>query len=107
MVVQSPHIRWYMAAIILLQNKYLGTKPLAQIEWKIGGSHFWSGLVKVKLDFVRIGSFIVKDGSQLEEDKWLGNAILFKYYPFLYNIARLKHISIAEILRCHAQPFLA
>lgn len=47
-------------------NKYLGSKPLTQVEWKARDSHFWSGLVKVKRNFFRFGSFIVKDGSQIQ-----------------------------------------
>lgn len=32
----------------LLRNKYIGSKSLAQMEWKMGGSHFWSCLMKGK-----------------------------------------------------------
>jgi len=49
----------------LLRNKYLGSKPLIQVEWKNGDSHFWSSLMKVKRDFFRFGSFLVKDGTQV------------------------------------------
>ena len=62
----------------LLCNKYLGLKPLIQVEWKNGDSHLWSSLMKVKREFFRFGSFIVKDGTQVHfwEDKWLGNSSL-------------------------------
>ncbi|WVZ62677.1 hypothetical protein U9M48_012392 [Paspalum notatum var. saurae] len=58
----------------LLRNKYIGSKPLAQVEWKIGDSHFWSCLMKVKLDFLRFGPFRVMDGSQVRfwEDVLVG-----------------------------------
>jgi hypothetical protein len=84
----------------LLRNKYLGSKPLLQVEWKNGDSHFWSSLIKVKRDFFRFGSFIVKDGTQVRfwEDKWLGNSSLQEQFPCLYNIARPKHVTIAEVL---------
>jgi hypothetical protein len=49
----------------VLRNKYLGSKPLAQVESKIGDSHFWSYLMSVKHDFLHFGAFLVKDGSQV------------------------------------------
>jgi hypothetical protein len=49
----------------ILRNKYLGFKPLAQVQWKNGDSHFWARLMKVKRDFLRFGTFIIKDGSQV------------------------------------------
>ena len=84
----------------LLRNKYLGSKLLIQVEWKNGDSHFWSSLMKVKRDFFHFGSFIVKDGTQVRfwEDKWLGNSSLQEQYPYLYNIAKPKHVTIAEVL---------
>ena len=84
----------------LLRNKYLGSKPLIQVEWKNGDSHFLSSLMKVKRDFFHFGSFIIKDRSQVRfrEDKWLGNSSLQEQYPCLYNIARPKHVTIAEVL---------
>ena len=84
----------------LLCNKYLGSKPLIQVEWKNGDSHFCSSLMKVKRDFFRIGSFIVKDGTQVRfwEDKWLGNSSLQEPCPCLYNIVTPKHVTIAEVL---------
>jgi hypothetical protein len=32
----------------MLCNKYLGTKPLVQVVWKSGDSHFWASLMKAK-----------------------------------------------------------
>ncbi|WVZ51380.1 hypothetical protein U9M48_002532, partial [Paspalum notatum var. saurae] len=84
----------------LIRNKYLGSTPLSQVEWRPGDSHFWSGLLKAKQDFLRFGSFKVKDGSQVRfwEDIWLGSTPLRAQYPCLYNIARPKNITIAEVL---------
>ncbi|WVZ88215.1 hypothetical protein U9M48_034759 [Paspalum notatum var. saurae] len=80
----------------------LNTKnvALAQNLWlKWNGkleTHFWSCLMKVKLDFLRFGTFIVKDGSQ--ENNWLDGTSLRNQYPSLYNIARSKFITIAEAM---------
>ncbi|WVZ62069.1 hypothetical protein U9M48_011857, partial [Paspalum notatum var. saurae] len=83
----------------ILRNKYVGSKPLAQVEWKVGDSHFWSCLMKAKLDFLRFGTFIVKDGTQVRfcEDNWLDGTPLRNQYPSLYNIARSKFITIADL----------
>ncbi|WVZ95150.1 hypothetical protein U9M48_040950 [Paspalum notatum var. saurae] len=68
----------------ILRNKYVGSKPLAQ----------------VKLDFLRFGTFIVKDGTQVRfwEDNRLDGTPLKNQYPSLYNIARSKFITIAEAM---------
>ncbi|WVZ76754.1 hypothetical protein U9M48_024697, partial [Paspalum notatum var. saurae] len=50
----------------LLKNKYLGTKPLSQVEKKPGDSQFWSGLMKVKPIFLNGGVYKVNSGSQLK-----------------------------------------
>ena len=49
----------------ILRNKYLGNKPLVQVQWKSGDSHFWASLMKVKANFLKFGTFIIKDGSQI------------------------------------------
>ncbi|WVZ95101.1 hypothetical protein U9M48_040905 [Paspalum notatum var. saurae] len=74
----------------------LGSTSLSQVEWRPGDSHFWSGLLKAKQDFL----FWVKDGSQVRfwKDIWLGSTPLQAQYPCLYNIARPKNITIAEVL---------
>ena len=76
------------------QYKYLGPKPLVQVQWKSGDSHFWASLMKVKRDFLRFGTFIINDGSQVRfwEDTWLGNSPLRDQYPQLYNIAKRSRI---------------
>ena len=73
---------------------------MAQVEWKSGDSHFWARLMKAKRDFLRFGTFKVKDGSQVRfwEDKWLGTTTLCEQYRCLYNIARPKHVTIAQAL---------
>lgn len=92
----------------LLWNKYLGSTLFSQVEWRQGDSHFLYGLMKVKRNFLLFGSFKVKDGSQVRfwEDVWLGSSALRTQYPILYNIARPKNISIAEVL-CSSRPNLS
>uniref|UniRef100_A0ACD5UXU2 Uncharacterized protein n=1 Tax=Avena sativa TaxID=4498 RepID=A0ACD5UXU2_AVESA len=53
-----------------------------------------------KNSFFRFGSFLIKDGSEIKfwEDSWLGNIPLMEQYPALYNIARNKSDTIAEVL---------
>jgi hypothetical protein len=62
----------------LIHNKYLGSKPLSQAFWKLGDSHFWAGLMKVKSDFLRFGTFLIKNGAQIRfwENQWLGTSPL-------------------------------
>jgi hypothetical protein len=84
----------------MLCKKYLGSKPLSQVQWKNGDLHFWASLLKVKRDFLRFGTFIIQDGSQVSfwEDKRLGQSTLRQQYPCLYNIARHKQVTVAEVL---------
>ena len=74
----------------LLRRKYVSSKPVSQLSWKAGDSHFWAGLMSVKAKFFRYGSFLIKDESEIRfwEDSWLGNEPLREQYPALYNIAR-------------------
>jgi hypothetical protein len=48
----------------ILKNKYLGTKALTQVSRRSGDSQFWSGLMKVKGDFLKWGQFQV-DGQSI------------------------------------------
>ncbi|WVZ63267.1 hypothetical protein U9M48_012909 [Paspalum notatum var. saurae] len=84
----------------MLRNKYLRAKPLSQAQWKNGDSHFWACLMKVKNDFLRFGTFLIKNGSQYRfwEDRWLGQSTLREQYPCLYNIARYKQATVVEVL---------
>ena len=84
----------------IIKNKYLGSKPIVQAQWKSGDSHFWASLMKVKNDFLKFGSFTIKDGPQIRfwEDVWLENKSLREQYPHLYNITRKKQDTVADIL---------
>jgi len=84
----------------LLRRKYIGSKALSQVYWKLGDSHFWAGLMATKKHFFRFGSFNIKDGSEVRfwEDKWLGSATLRERYPALYNIVRHKNDTITTVM---------
>ena len=71
----------------LLRNKYLRHKTIRQVEYMPGDSHFWSSLMKVKNDFLRMGKFMVGDGSQTRfwEDAWLETIPFKLQYPDLYQ----------------------
>jgi hypothetical protein len=45
----------------LIQNKYLHSELLPQVESKVMDSVFWKGLMKVKDEFVERGSFHVRN----------------------------------------------
>ncbi|WVZ67109.1 hypothetical protein U9M48_016236 [Paspalum notatum var. saurae] len=84
----------------LLRNKYLGTKPLSQVEKKPGDSQFWLGLMKVKPIFLNGGVYKVNSGSQVRfwEDNWLENIPLIEQYPVLCNIVHRKHDTVATVM---------
>jgi hypothetical protein len=62
----------------LLKRKYIGSKALSQIFWKLGDSHSWAGLMALNKFFFCYGTFSINDGSQIHfwEDIWLDNAPL-------------------------------
>ena len=55
--------------------------------------------MKVKHNFLRFGTFLIKNGSQVRfwEDRWLGQSTLREQYPCLYNIARYKQAIVAVV----------
>jgi hypothetical protein len=54
----------------------------------------------VKSKFFEKGRFMVQDGTQTRfwEDLWVGNESLMKSFPSLYNIARKKNVTVAQVL---------
>ncbi|EEE51773.1 hypothetical protein OsJ_33218 [Oryza sativa Japonica Group] len=78
----------------------------SRFYWQSDGQKKVS-LMKVKRDFLRFGSFIIKDGSQIRfwEDKWLGNSTLKEQYPYLYNIVRHKHATVAQVFENNPPSF--
>ncbi|WVZ90617.1 hypothetical protein U9M48_036902 [Paspalum notatum var. saurae] len=80
--------------IICLHQMELGNKYY--YSEKNGDSHFLACLMKVKHDFLRFGTFLIKNGSQ--EDRWLGQSTLREQYACLYNIARYKQTTVAAVL---------
>jgi hypothetical protein len=84
----------------LLRNKYLSSKCLSQVQIKPRDSHFWKGLLKAREDFLRCGTFKIKDGSQTRfwEDTWLGSKPLGEQFHNLYNIANYPHATVANVM---------
>ena len=78
----------------------MGSQALSQVDWKPGDSHFWAGLMATKKFFFPLGTFSIKDGSEIRfwEDKWMGNTTLREQFPALYNIARYKSATLATVL---------
>ena len=83
----------------LLRNKYLKDKTLGQVNKKAGDSYFWTSLMGVNDNFLSLGRFLLKDGSQIRfwEDIWLGNRTLKSQFPSLFNIVRRRHATVAEV----------
>jgi hypothetical protein len=71
----------------LLREK-IPNKTIGEVQWKPGDSHFWSGLMKVKDQFLEFSTFNLHNGTHVRfwEDKWFGNVPLKDQYPCLYNI---------------------
>jgi hypothetical protein len=84
----------------LLHNKYLNNKTLSQVTVQPHDSPFWRGLMKVKDEFFKRGSFIVNNdmSTRFWEDTWLGNRPLADQYPSLYSIIRNKNVTVATTL---------
>jgi hypothetical protein len=83
----------------LLRKKYLSRYTLTKVTSKQGDSHFWAGLMKVKDTFLNLGSFILKNGTQIRfwEDRWLGSQPLMTQFPSLYNIVPKKSATVASV----------
>jgi hypothetical protein len=83
----------------LLKNKYLGDKSLTQISRRSGVSHFWSGLMNIKDQFLRLGHFQVGDGQNTRfwQDKWLTGRPFCEQFPNLFNTVRNKSALVVEV----------
>jgi hypothetical protein len=59
----------------LLRNKYLRDKPFSLIKKRSTDSHFWSGIMGVRDDFLKFIRFNMENGVRVQfwEDKWMGN----------------------------------
>jgi hypothetical protein len=84
----------------LLQNKYLQSKILSQVQVKPTDSSFWEGIMSGSDEFFQWGCFVIDDGmnTRFWEDLWLGSTPLSSQYPTLYNIIRYKHVRVADVL---------
>jgi hypothetical protein len=83
----------------LLKQKYVGSKALSPVIWKLCDSHFWTGLMETKKNFFRHGFFFLRMDLMICfcEDKWLGNTTN-REQPYLYAIVRHKGDSLAHVL---------
>ncbi|WVZ64383.1 hypothetical protein U9M48_013904 [Paspalum notatum var. saurae] len=83
----------------LLRNKYLSSKCLFQVQIKPGDSHFWKGLPKVRENFLRCGTFTIRDGSRTRfwEDIWVESNPLKDQFLSLYNIVHYPHKAVANV----------
>jgi hypothetical protein len=84
----------------LLRRKYLSNKALTQCKKQPGDSHFWSGLMKIKDQFLQCGHFKVRSGTEIRfwEDTWVGDQPLKLAYPNLFRIVRKKSATVVEVL---------
>jgi hypothetical protein len=84
----------------ILRNKHLKNQTIGKVVRKSGDSHFWSGLMKVKEDFLRFASFKLNNGTQIRfwEDKWISNTSFWDKYPSLYDIVRRKSDIVPSVL---------
>ena len=84
----------------LLRRKYLRDKTITQVQYMLGDSYFWVGLMMVKRDFLRFGKFNLGDGSQVRfwEDVWMGARSLKDCFPSLYSIVRKKNTIVKSVL---------
>jgi hypothetical protein len=48
-----------------LRKKYLKNKTIGEVQWKPRDSHFWSGLIKVKDQFLEFSTFNLHNGTQV------------------------------------------
>jgi hypothetical protein len=73
---------------------------LSQVTVQPHDSPFCRGLMKVKGESFKRGSFVVNNGTDTRfwEGTWLGNRPLAAQYPSLYNIVRNKSVTVASTL---------
>ena len=75
-------------------------RPLRKSRKKPGDSHFWSGLMNVKNDFLGCVTFKIQNGKQVrfQEDKWMGNTSFSEQYLNLFNLIFQKHDTVQKVL---------
>ncbi|WVZ85896.1 hypothetical protein U9M48_032754 [Paspalum notatum var. saurae] len=92
-----------------IQNKCLLSKWLFKLlnedgSWqrliKKRDSHFWSGLMNVKEQFLSFSSFRTRNGRCVRfwEDQGIGNKTLMEKFPNLYRIVRRKGVTVVSVL---------
>ncbi|CAN6182020.1 unnamed protein product [Urochloa humidicola] len=84
----------------LLRRKYLRDRTITQVQHMPGDSQFWTGLMKVRDEFLNLGKFSLGDGSQIRfwEDTWITSLPLKVLYPSLYSIVRKRSATVQSVL---------
>ncbi|PNT69431.1 hypothetical protein BRADI_3g55256v3, partial [Brachypodium distachyon] len=83
----------------LLRRKYCKGKLLHQVSPRQGGSHFWSGLLRVRNVFLSFCRRIVGNGKRTRfwEDEWWGRCSFAVKFPRLYNLTFSSEISVHTV----------
>jgi hypothetical protein len=78
------------------QTNIWAQNALPRFNFKPRDPQFWKGLLKVREDFLRYGSFKIRDGSQTRfwEDTWVDSSPLKEQFPSLYSIANCPHVIV-------------
>lgn len=72
----------------LIRRKYCRGKLLAQVVHRQGDSHFWSGILHVRVVFFSFCRRLVGNGKRTRfwEDEWWGVKPLARQFPRLFNL---------------------
>ena len=85
----------------LVKAKYLKGRPIAAVQYKMGDSHVWADLLKIKDIYLRGRRLQTKNGKNtiLWSNSWLNNKPLCVTYPVLYDLCSEKDITVFDFLR--------
>jgi len=89
----------------LVKAKYLKGRPIADVQYKMGDSHVWTDLLKIKDIYLRGRRLQTKNGKNtiLWSDSWLNNKPLCVTYHVLYDLCSEKDITVFDFLRKNGQ----
>jgi len=84
----------------MLKRKYIDNKVLSQVVKKPGDSQLWKGLLTLKISSYHVGDLLygMEAVTGFGKTFGLGNEPLMLQYPSLYNIARKKNKTVANVL---------
>jgi hypothetical protein len=82
------------------KGKNIFRQMLSQVGKRSGDSQFWKSLMEVKNQFLEEGCFMVHSGHQMAfwKDLWIGDKPLMEQFSSLYNLARNKRGTVAQVL---------